>query len=244
MNGTLFSVEAKSSLSLSEETFRHLAISRIIFMILGHTFYIRISRKDIDMTNTSFYFSPSHTKSYSKFCRTLQNMIPTSGKRQIVFLCIGSDRATGDSLGPIVGQQLAWALGHHEKAVVYGSLHQTVHAGNLAETLAKIHNRYHHPFIIAIDASLGIPEHIGYVTLGSGHLRPGIGVSHQLPEAGDIHITGIVNHSTGNNHLTLQTTKLFTVMELSGFIANGILEALHVRPALQRPQESHFVNIF
>lgn len=196
------------------------------------------------MTNTSFYFSPSHTRSHYKFCQTLRDMIHEAGNRQIVFLCIGSDRATGDSLGPIVGQQLCLAFKRQKKAVVYGSLQQTVHAGNLADTLTQIHNRFSHPFIIAIDASLGIPEHIGYVTLGSGCLRPGIGVSHQLPPTGDIHITGIVNHSTGNNHLTLQTTKLFTVMELAGFIADGILEALHVRPALQRPQKSHFINIF
>ncbi len=196
------------------------------------------------MTNTSFYFSPSHARSRSRFCQTLQDMILDAGDRQIVFLCIGSDRATGDRLGPIVGQQLVWAFGRRKKAAVYGCLHQTVHAGNLADTLNKIHDRYRHPFIIAIDASLGVPEHIGYVTLGSGHLRPGIGVSHPLPATGDIHITGIVNHSTDNNHLTLQTTKLFTVVELASFIADGILEALHIRPSIQRPQKSHFANIF
>lgn len=50
---------------------------------------------------------------------------------------------------------------------------------------------------------------------GTGSLRPGIGVSRSLPAAGDIHITGIVNHSGSNNHLTLQTTKLLTVAELA-----------------------------
>lgn len=179
-------------------------------------------------------------------------------RRPIIFLCIGSDRATGDSLGPLVGQLLSDSLPasqnlfcyirhtllYNQKAAVYGTLHQTVHAGNLTNTLAKIYNRYKNPYIIAIDASLGIPEHIGYVTLGNGSLRPGIGVSHVLPEAGDMHITGIVNHSSQNNHYTLQTTKLFTVVQLATFIADGILDALHVRTPLQSPQKSHLINIF
>jgi putative sporulation protein YyaC len=199
------------------------------------------------MTNTTLYFAPSAATSLNKFCSSLQEMICQTGNRPVVFLCIGSDRATGDSLGPLVGHQLitSLSLSHcTKKTAVYGSLRHTVHAGNLSDTLSSIYNRYSNPFIIAIDASLGVPEHIGFVTLGTGSLRPGIGVSHKLPAAGDIHITGIVNHSSTNNHLTLQTTKLLTVAELAGFISHGILRALHVCSSLQSPQERHFIDIF
>ena len=199
------------------------------------------------MTNTTLYFAPSAATSLNKFCSSLQEMICQTGNRPVVFLCSGSDRATGDSLGPLVGHQLitSLSLSHcTKKTAVYGSLRHTVHAGNLSDTLSSIYNRYSNPFIIAIDASLGVPEHIGFVTLGTGSLRPGIGVSHKLPAAGDIHITGIVNHSSTNNHLTLQTTKLLTVAELAGFISHGILRALHVCSSLQSPQERHFIDIF
>ena len=199
------------------------------------------------MTNTTLYFAPSAAKSLNKFCSSLQEMIAQTGNRPVVFLCIGSDRATGDSLGPLVGHQLITSLtlsNCTKKTAVYGSLRHTVHAGNLSDTLSSIYNRYSNPFIIAIDASLGVPEHIGCVTLGTGSLRPGIGVSHDLPAAGDIHITGIVNHSGSNNHLTLQTTRLLTVAELAGFIAQGILRTLHVCSSFQSPQERHFIDIF
>ena len=33
------------------------------------------------------------------------------------------------------------------------------------------------------------------MTLGSGPLKPGLGVKKKLPEVGDLHITGIVNSS-------------------------------------------------
>lgn len=206
-----------------------------------------------DTQTKSIYFSTTRREAKNKFSHALQKRLAEIDSRPIIFLCIGSDRATGDSLGPLVGQKLADRLHqpflithsrNDKKTAVYGTLHQTVHAGNLVNTLADINNRYKHPYIIAIDASLGIPEHIGYVTLGNGSLRPGIGVSHVLPEAGDIHITGIVNHSGKNNHVTLQTTKLLTVIELASFIADGILDALHVSTTLQRPQKSHFINIF
>ena len=205
--------------------------------------------------STSLYFSTLQPKSRRRFCYALNDTFAAINRsRPLVFLCIGSDRATGDSLGPLVGQRLSdglycrksgltSSLGN-KKTAVYGTLRQTVHAGNLKSTLAEIQNRFQNPYIIAIDASLGIPEHIGYVTLGKGSLRPGIGVSHNLPETGDIHITGIVNHSGVNNHITLQTTRLLTVMELASFIADGILEALHVGASLQRPQKSHFINVF
>ncbi len=199
----------------------------------------------LENRNKSLYFSATGLKEKNKFCQALQKKLNyIDHERPLVFLCIGSDRATGDSLGPLVGQRLSKIFLFNKKAVVYGTLHQTVHAGNLVKTLTEIYNRFENPYIIAIDASLGIPEHIGYVTLGDGSLHPGIGVSHELPETGDIHITGIVNHSTRNNHFTLQTTKLFTVMELAGFISDGILTALHVGSSLQSPKKRHFINIF
>jgi putative sporulation protein YyaC len=210
------------------------------------------------MNDISFYFFPRHGDSREKFCGALKDLLSPVGRRPLIFLCIGSDRATGDSLGPIIGQQLHSVLKRQKKAEVYGSLEQTVHAGNLSETLANIHNRYENPFIVAIDASLGIPEHMGYITLGKGCLHPGIGVNRHLPPAGDIHITGIVNQSIGNNHMTLQTTRLATVVELADFISQGILEVLqdhfplshgkssswlHGRPSLQCPEKRHFINI-
>lgn len=200
----------------------------------------------LDFNAPAHYFSIDRKKNLHAFVKELQAKLTSAeNDRPLVFLCIGSDRATGDSLGPLVGQRLFDALNQtSKKAAVYGTLYQTVHAGNLTDTLTEIKNRFSHPYIIAIDASLGIAEHVGYVTLGNGSLRPGIGVSQSLPSTGDIHITGIVNYASQNNHLTLQTTNLLTVMELSGFIAEGILRALHVSPSLQRPKKRHLVNIF
>ena len=51
--------------------------------------------------------------------------------QEVVFLCIGSDRITGDSLGPLIGHKLSKE--HLSRCSIYGTLDQPVHALNLAE---------------------------------------------------------------------------------------------------------------
>jgi putative sporulation protein YyaC len=70
-----------------------------------------------------------------------------------------------------------------------------VHAKNLRDTIQTIYETHEDAFIIAIDASLGRSDHIGFITIGEGPLKPGAGVDKNLPEVGDVFITGIVNFS-------------------------------------------------
>lgn len=148
----------------------------------------------------------------------------TSKWSEIVFLCIGSDRATGDCLGPYVG----WHLSQQKLpgVFVYGTLNAPVHALNLEQSLKHIHKHHSNALVIAIDASLGAKKHLGYITIGNGSLYPGAGVQKNLPPVGDIHITGIVNTAGIMEHLTLQTTRLSTVVTLADAIAGGILKIL------------------
>lgn len=143
--------------------------------------------------------------------------------RELVFLCIGSDRITGDSLGPLVGHSLS----RHglSFAYVYGTLSQPVHALNLCETIEEIKLRHPDSLLIAIDASLGARKHTGFLTISKGSLEPGLGVRKKLPPVGDISITGIVNAAGNFDHFTLQTTKLSTVVCMADAIVFGILMA-------------------
>lgn len=138
----------------------------------------------------------------------------------IVFVCIGSDRSTGDSLGPIVGHKLR--VMNYSNVHVFGSLESPVHAKNLCETTEFISDKYKMPFIIAIDASLGRIEHVGHITVGKGSLKPGSAVNKDLQPIGNMHITGIVNFSGFMDFLTLQNTRLCTVMKIADIISSGI----------------------
>lgn len=146
-------------------------------------------------------------------------------ERRIVILCIGSDRSTGDCLGPLIGYKLSERLLEHSCISVFGTLNSPVHAINLSGTVRTIYETFDDPYIIAIDASLGRRDHIGFVTLSTGGIRPGLGVKKELPEVGDISITGIVNTSGNTDNFLLQTTRLSTIMTLADAITNGIASA-------------------
>lgn len=169
-----------------------------------------------------YYYNPKEQYSIYDFCNTLTRLIKknTDKKHEIVLLCIGSDRATGDCLGPIIGYKLSKLK--PSSFTVYGTLEQPVHAKNLKDTIFQIKRNHKNALIIAIDASLGSTKHIGYITLGEGSLSPGIGVDKELPSVGDIFITGIVNISGMLNNMLLQTTRLDVVMKLADFICFGI----------------------
>lgn len=139
----------------------------------------------------------------------------------LIFLCIGSDRITGDSLGPYIGHQLS----HHTLARthIYGTLENPVHALNLSHTLMDIQRNHPQALVVAIDASLGAKKHLGYITIGNGSIRPGAGVRKDLPPVGDIYITGIVCASGFLEQFSLQNTRLGCVVSMADTITQAIL---------------------
>lgn len=140
--------------------------------------------------------------------------------RPIIFLCIGSDRSTGDSLGPLVGYKLRYLK--RKNIHIYGSLLSPVHSKNLNDILEKIYSNFNNPYIIGIDACLGRFQNVGKVFIEKKPLHPGLAMNKNLPAVGDMSITGIVNISGGFEFMILQNTRLYTVMSLADSISNGI----------------------
>lgn len=171
----------------------------------------------------TFYVNSKKSNSPQEIAFLLKKCILHHPKRwsELIFLCIGSDRVTGDCLGPYIGYQLSQLDLHG--IYVYGTLHDPVHAMNLAKISQLIKVLHPNGLIIAIDASLGQKKHLGYVTIANGALYPGAGVQKELPPVGDIHITGIVNIAGILEQLTLQTTRLSTVISLADTITQGII---------------------
>lgn len=174
----------------------------------------------------TFYINARQTDSVCKISSSLRQCILhyRNNWSELVFLCIGTDRVTGDCLGPFVGQKLSSYSG--TVFSVYGTLFQPVHALNLTDIYQHIQTHHPNALIIAIDASLGEKKHLGYVTIANGALHPGAAIHKQLPSVGHIHITGIVNVSGVLEQLTLQTTRLSTVIFLADKIVQGILESI------------------
>jgi len=145
-------------------------------------------------------------------------------KHSVVFVCIGTDRSTGDALGPLTGSRLRKY--NFSDIHLYGTLDEPVHAMNLEQTLALIEQEHHQPYIVGIDACLGQVSSIGNIQLGFGPLKPGAGVKKQLPPVGHIHITGTVNVGGFMEYFVLQNTRLSLVVNMSEVIAKSIYMAL------------------
>lgn len=143
-----------------------------------------------------------------------------SGFRSVVFVCIGTDRSTGDSLGPLIGYKLSNL--RYKNVYLYGNLENPVHAKNLDQVMESIAINCEDPFIVAIDACLGKIEHVGYIGIGEGPIKPGSGVNKDLAPVGNMYVTGIVNFGGFMDFLVLQNTRLHIVMKIADIVASGI----------------------
>ncbi len=149
--------------------------------------------------------------------------------REIIFICIGTDRCTGDSLGPLVGYKLKSFYREMPKnnIYIYGSLESPVHSKNLCNIIDKIKANFNNPYIIAIDSCLGKINNIGKVFVNNNPIFPGLAVNKELPPVGDLSITGIVNISGNYEFIILQNTRLYTVMSLADCISQGIIHFIN-----------------
>lgn len=139
----------------------------------------------------------------------------TLGARPVI-LCIGSDRVTGDCLGPIVGQML---VERNIDAFVYGTLSRPVTALNLRESLRHIKSVHSGKKVLAIDSSVGKAADIGKIRVAFGAIAPGSADGKKLPKVGDVSITATV---TDLDKAPLSAVRLGIVYSLARNIADRI----------------------
>lgn len=135
-------------------------------------------------------------------------------------LCIGTDRSTGDALGPMTGTLLKEM--NPLFLNIRGTLAEPVHALNLDVMLKEMNRDLKGTFVIAIDASLGQLQSIGQFQYGSGSIMPGTALKKQLPSVGDAFITGVVNISGMMEYSVLQSTRLSLVYNMAETLAETL----------------------
>ena len=107
------------------------------------------------------------------FSNTMCEMASGNQYSNILFVCIGTDRITGDSFGPLVGQKLNLLFSNADKINVIGNLDNPVSANNASNIIKDINNQYTNPFVIAVDAALSTQNNVGTIAVNKGglHLR-------------------------------------------------------------------------
>ena len=138
-----------------------------------------------------------------------------------VVVCIGSDLAIGDSLGPIVGSMLKFktqGLG----VFLYGTLSAPITAKEIKYMRTFLKETHRGSPVIAIDAAVGEAGDIGLIKLHDTPLLPGAGANKQLGAIGDITIMGVVAEKSVANYGLLNTTRLNLVYSMAEIISNGL----------------------
>lgn len=171
---------------------------------------------NIEKTLELFYDDPQIVSKLSDY---FFKVIPFEHP-SLLFCCIGTDRSTGDALGPLIGHQLIQDFAF--PFPIFGTLEKPLHALNLKDTLNSIHDTYQSPYIIAIDACLSSENQIGKILVHQGPLFPGLAVQKDLPPIGQLSIKGIVNKTSILQAAVLQTTRLYLTTKMSFTIAKAL----------------------
>lgn len=141
-------------------------------------------------------------------------------ERENIIVCVGTDRVTGDCLGPLVGTLLT------EKKIpgltVIGTLEDPVHALNIHETVEHVKEIEGSTTVIAIDACIGDEDDLGNIILRDTPIKPGQGVGKKLPRIGDYSIIGITANENCGGFFSQSQIRLGLVYPMAKKIAAAI----------------------
>ena len=153
--------------------------------------------------------------------------LPTS-KAPPVVVCVGSDLAIGDRLGPITGSMLKHKT-QGLKTFVYGTLSAPVTAKEIRYMRAFLKETHPSSQVIAIDAAVGAEGDIGLMKLCDSPLLPGAGANKKLGSIGDVSVMGIVAEKSVANFGLLNTTRLHLVYSMAEKISDAVSALLWER---------------
>lgn len=152
-----------------------------------------------------------------------------------VVVCVGSDLALGDSLGPVTGTMLT-SRKTRFCGYIYGTLRAPVTAKEVKYVGQFLRKTHPESKIIAVDAAVGDESEIGLVKVVPGALRPGAGANKRLPKVGDVSVMGIVAKKSPLAYPLLHLTRFASVYAMAEIIA-GALSSLSVER-----RSNNFVN--
>lgn len=164
------------------------------------------------------------------FSRTICSLTENKVYSTVIFLCLGTDRVTGDTFGPIVGHKLKQFYGHTKNIEIFGDLDKTVCNNNIEEWVKIIRGKYANPFIISIDSALSCNDkNIGKIIVAKGGIILGSSLGKNNYSIGNMNIKGIVARNLGNprqNFRLLQNIHLGDIVKMADVVASGIFNSI------------------
>lgn len=150
---------------------------------------------------------------------------------ELVILCIGTDKITGDCFGPLVGSFLIKLFENYNifNISIYGTLENNINYNNIDKILKRIYKIHQNPCIVVVDAALSKKENIGKIYVSDEKTILGKSLNKNNLLIGDISIKAVVGKDyklAKYNFVNLQNISLNVVMNLANIVSEGIFEII------------------
>ncbi len=147
-------------------------------------------------------------------------------KPKLTFLCIGTDRVIGDSLGPIVGSNIEKFISDNKinNIKVIGSLESNLNNTNIEE-----YTNNSKDITIVIDSAISNTYDIGQIIVDENNIKVRDALNDGKSISSNINIKCIVGKNFENedvNFLMLQNVKLGIVLDLAQKVTTSIYDVI------------------
>ena len=163
------------------------------------------------------------------FSNTICSLTENQVFSHVIFLCVGTDRITGDTFGPIVGHKLKKFYKDVRNIEVIGDLENVVCDSNIEWVMQNIKNSFQNPFIVAIDSALSTKENIGRIIVDAHGIQLGSGIGKGRKSIGNMSIKGVVAQNLGSprhNLQLLQNISLGFILDMAETVSQGIYASI------------------
>jgi len=140
-----------------------------------------------------------------------------------VIVCVGTDKISGDSLGPMVGSILR---SRHVPCPVFGVEGCTVNGVNLDRYRDFLARYYPGVPVVAVDAALGDASEVGQIRYRLGGVFAGGALGRRCAGLGNLAVLGVVGPKGEDALSTLLEVPLSAVERLAYRIADKLTEVL------------------
>lgn len=180
-------------------------------------------------------------KEYKRFVWEFSNIInKNKAHKNIIFLCIGTNKIIGDSIGPIVGTSLKTLLQTNSKLKqnleinnknikVIGDVFSNISYQNIDENMQNIKNSVEDNYVIVIDSALSSENNIGKIFVQNRGLKYAESLKRKNTIIGDMSIKAVVGKNMQNrfkNFKILKNISSKRIVAMSNILSNGIIDAM------------------